>query len=352
MPEVLVDTSTLIGLALAAATKGIPAGDTNSLWRHHVDIDGGIDALVLSEKVLFDKPSIDRNTEDLPTLGQFTTMGRLVGDHAESEVYAAVGKNYLHHIEGTPAALDLFRMHTTPEIAAEVGARVYFPSASWEDVASELQDDGAKDLAVALHARFASHGPRWGAACALLLRTLYYDELQRSYGVDLVLHPLKAAYRETPRSSESSVLNIFDKTVREAFYRRKKDWLGRDEVTVDIPLLTQFVLGKCRSWADLPGVIADIRTSEVAAKFREGVSELGDALRQRQNETVDAVLAELSARQAEWSKQLGSGRLTKKLSLSVPFIGVHADFNVPDRKLKQSPADKILGFVQLLLQSS
>lgn len=52
MIGVIVDTSTLIALALATREKNVPAVDTHEFWSYHGGIDGGIDALVLNERIL------------------------------------------------------------------------------------------------------------------------------------------------------------------------------------------------------------------------------------------------------------------------------------------------------------
>jgi hypothetical protein len=348
--QVIVDTSTLIALALATKERDIPAGDTRELWEYHGGIDGGIEALILNETVLIDRPSVDRNASNLPELMQFASIGQSATTETESDIYSAVTMAYVPHLKGGSSSTDLFRMHTEEWIAAEVGAASYYPSSDWRDIETELTNPEARELASRLRDKFAKHTPYSGAACALLLRTLYYDYLQRRCEADLVLHPLKAIYREAPKSSAgSSVLQLFDSKVRAAFYDRKKRWLGRDDLTISVPMLTNFILASCKSWEDLARVVFEVRVSPAAAKFREGMSELGAALRAKENAKVDEVLGELSAREVEWSRQLGSGGASKRISLSVPFIGVGTEITIPDKKLKVSTGDKILGFVHMLL---
>ena len=350
MAQVIVDTSTLIALALATKERDILAGNTRQLWEYHGGIDGGIEALVLNETVLIDKPSVDRNSSDLPELMQFTSIGRPATTETESDIYSAVTAAYMPHLKGSSSSADLFRMHTEEWIAAEVGAANYYPSSDWRDIETELTNPEARELAARIRAKFAKHTPYSGAACALLLRTLYYDYLQRKCEADLVLHPLKAIYRESPKSSGgSSVLQVFDSKVRAAFYDRKKRWLGRSDLDITVPMLTNFILASCKSWGDLPQVLFEVRASPAAVRFREGMTELGAALRAKQNSKVDEILGELSAREVEWSRQLGSLGASKRISLSVPFIGVGTEITVPDKKLKASTADKILGFVHILL---
>jgi len=347
---VIVDTSTLIGLSLAAQEQAVPPRDTVALWHYHGDIDGGINAIVLYEDILVDQASVDRNLGDLPMLEAFAAFASHISGSPEASVYSAIEAKYLGQVQGSRKSTQLFGMHTDASTAREVGVARRYPSATWRDIEREL-GPGAKQLARGLREKLAPFVPSSGAACALLLRTLYYDELQRRSQTDLILHPAKAIFRDPTPGEGSSVLDVFDERVRKAFSERKRDWLGRDELSVEVPLLSEYVLGQCKAWTDLPKVLADLRHTKQAREFRRGIEALCSALKARDNVTVDKILGQLEAQCQQWEVQLGILRRTKKIRLSVPLIGVSTEVDIPDNTLSKSAADKIIGFVHLLLSA-
>jgi hypothetical protein len=192
------------------------------------------------------------------------------------------------------------------------------------------------------------------------LRTFYYDALHQMAGCDLVLHPLKASVYEPPADESAkvlgkSVLDNFDADVRREFYERKARWLARRDTRIETPMLTEYVLRQCKSWSDLPQVVSDLRESRQARRFRTGITELNEARLHDDNKEIDKILAALDAARLEWQKALPAGGLKTTITLSVPFLrvlGVEKDFRVPDVKLNKSAADRLLGFVHLLLQKS
>jgi hypothetical protein len=115
-----------------------------------------------------------------------------------------------------------------------------------------------------------------------------------------------------------NILGMFDSTVRKAFYERKKRWLGRSDMSINIPMLTSYVLNKCRSWEGLSSVIRDVRESKDARLFREGLNELLDAVRSHDNLQADSIFSELSAAADQWSRHL-QVRPESSIGMSVPI---------------------------------
>lgn len=368
MTQTILDTSSLIALALAQRDSDIRAGDSHSFWCAHGGIDAAIEALVLHDDLVFDGPSIRRNLDALPELGALTSHGELLWESdttLESRIYSSILRTYVPQIAKTDQSLvDLFRMHMEDWMAAEVGVKGCFPSVHWGTILRQLNGE-ASALASSLQERFGVNTPMSGAACALLLRTLYYDRLQQFASAHLILHPLKGAFlggikeEDDPKAlppdggwKSSTILSIFDEKVRRAFYERKKHWLGRVDLQFEVPILTNFVLGRCKTWRDLTAVVGDVRNSSKARGFREGMRYLTNAVTKRQNKEVDEILSRLSAAATEWSTDLRPKSLTRKVRVTLPIINVGSELDVPDIKLGKNAGDHLLVFVSSLLLES
>jgi hypothetical protein len=354
VPSAIVDTSSLITLGLAERTKEVPSGDVAAFHRTFGGIDQAIEALVLYDDVYLDAPSVKRNIDALPELHAYIEDCKLVAEKSgiESLVYQSILADCVPHIGGKGGDFeDLLQMHTADWMVREVGIRDWYPSAEWRDIEAELTAD-AKLAAAGIRERIASKIPYSSAAVLQLLRTLYYDRLQQIYGVDLVLHPLKAALRIQDKRSGLNILDMFDKSVRKAFLERKREWLGRDDLRADIPMLTSFVLNKCKTWNDLPKVIRDVRASKSAVGFRRGLDELLQAVARHDNQTVDAILVALAKSAESWSKKLKVDRPTKKISVSIPIVGISTKFAVPDKHIGKTPGSALLVFLHAVVSGA
>jgi hypothetical protein len=351
MKPTLVDTSTLITLALAIEDATTPFRDAAAMRAMYgAGLDGAIGAFVLYDDLRVDQPSISRNIEKLPSLELVTAIAPVVPtDLDEDGVYHAVAERYLRHLDVDAHLEGLAMLEADAATTAEVGTSTFGPAGSWREVESELSG-AAAGLARRLRETFGATGPASASACATLLRTLYYDQLQQTIGADLIVHPAKAAVREPATGAPVRILDAFDADVRSAFAARRTRWLGNDEVSFEIPLLTEYVLTRCGTWRDLPAVIADLRTCKRAADFRRGVSDILLAVAAGNHAAVNAELEKLDAARAAWQHELGSGGVSKTISLSVPLLPISADIEVPDRKLIPKASDRILSFVHLLLQ--
>jgi hypothetical protein len=352
----IIDTSSLIALALAEQESDIVRGDTHTFWRSHGGIDGAIEAFILYDDLVLDGPSLHRNADRLPQLHGYAKRCRLIGvaEDFEDRVYQSVLNNYVPHVEvSNPAYRDLFHMHTQAWMAAEVGARAYSPSVGWREIEHFLTGQAAL-VAAGLRKRFGENVPMAGAACALLLRTLYYFQLQQWHSTDLILHPLKGRFLEAPPRYGAHILGMFDDSVRTAFHERKTKWLGRSDLSFEIPALTSFVLNQCRSWKDLLRVVEEVRESKPAVQFRAGLNELLHALARRDNLTVDAILGELERACESWSRSLSESREEKKrlFRVSVPILGVAPTHTATEGDAEQSPARQLLVFIHAVMSES
>ena len=353
MKPIVVDTSTLITLALATDECAIAPGNIGPMRvRYGGGLDGAISALVLYDDLVVDQSSLSRNVERLPSLARVRdiTNARNI-DVDENTVYAAVASIYLSRLDPNAHLSALALLEADLSATAEVGTSAFGPAGAWREVENELSG-AAAELARHLRELFGAYAPASGAACATLLRSLYYDYLHQVIGADLIVHPAKAAIREPLSGAPVRILDAFDKDVRTAFAERRKRWFGDGYLSFQVPLLTEYVLRRCKDWRDLPNVVSDLRHSKRATAFRGGVTDLLTATSTSNNKDVNRELERLDAARELWQRELGRGRATKTLSLSVPFLSISSDWNVPDLKLNPSPSERILSFVHLLLESS
>lgn len=364
MRRTILDTSSVITLALAQQNTEIRARDSLAMHSEYGGLDLAIQAFILHEDIVFDSPSIKRNIEQLPALLDFYKLGSPLWEDdltLERRVYESLLETHIPHMQKPDDAFGFFRMHTEKWMAAEVGAGFHYPSAGWRDIERELTPEG-RLLANSLESLFGDQTPTWGAACATLLRTLYYDRLQQLASADLILHPLKGrflgniesdgSFTERGKEIGSNILSVFDQGARKAFYERKQKWLGRQDLTYQVPMLTSYVLNRCRSWRDLSKVIEEVRESKEARSFRESVSHLLVAADDHKNQEVDEILTAISAAAEYWTKSLSQPKLTKKIKISVPIIGVGLDVDVPDVKLNPSHGERVLVFIHMLMDGS
>ena len=178
MLRVILDTSSLIELALAARRERPLEEPSIDFYRSFGGLRHAIEALVLYDEIAVDAPSIRRNLEKLPELDDYVSWCTPVAVEtgAESRIYEAVLNECVPHIEIGTDSFDPFRMHTQDWMAAEVGAKRWYPSARWRDIEAELTDS-ARVSAEAMRKRFEGQIPYSGAALLQLLRTFYYDRL-------------------------------------------------------------------------------------------------------------------------------------------------------------------------------
>src|ERR1044071_263574 len=353
MRPIVVDTSTLITLALATEEHAIAPGNVGPMrGRYGGGLDGAISALVLYDDLVVDQSSVSRNIQRLPSLQRVRDITNTRNiDVDEETVYAAVAKVYISRLDPNAHLSALAMLEADLATTAEVGTSAFGPAGAWREVENELSG-AAAELTRQLREMFGAYAPASGAACATLLRSLYYDFLHQSIGADLIVHPAKAAVREPQSGAPVLILDAFDKEVRTAFAERRKRWFGDRYLSFQVPLLTEYVLGRCKKWYDLPSVVSDLRESKRAIGFRRGVSDLLFAKAIGNNKEVNRELEQLDAALELWQRELGSGTASKTLSLSVPFLPISSDWELPDMKLNPAPSDRILSFVHLLLETS
>ncbi len=356
MPSVLLDTSSLISLALTQQKSGRSRPQIDD-FKVSTGVDEAIEALVLYDDILVDGPSVARNNATYPEMEPFVSVCRQIatGDGEEEAIYRGATAAFIDRIVQVANPLDdLFDCPLEQWMGAETGVPIYYPSTNWLDVEARLGGEAAR-MAAMIRVKSGIDAPSSAVVCTQLLRTLYYSRLQQDYQADLILHPLKGAYYEPSDGvrTGNTILNLFDETVKRAFYERKAKWLGRPEVSFKVPLLTSYVVNTSRSWTDLPATIIELRNSSQARRFREGLSVFIAAADGHDNQKMDTIISQLSTAAEDWSKDINVKGLTKAVRVTVPLINMSSELNVPDKKIgAATPSEKMLVFIHTLLSRS
>ena len=349
--SVLIDTSTLITVALASDERTIEITDTVAMRRKYGSgLDGAISAMILYDDPLVDRASLDRNTPQLPSLDRLRKTWRAGEVEAdEDSVYALVGEKYVAHLDAAKHLEGLAVLEADAALVAEVNSQ-FGPAGSWREIERELHGE-ARKLAIELREMFGASAPASAAACGTLLRTFYYDCVQQVIGADLVVHPAKAVLREESRGAATRILDAFENSVRAVFMERRRMYLG-EYSDYQVPMLTQYVLSHAKSWADIPEAVLKVRNSSKAATFREGVCELLEGATEQDRSRQQRALEKLDTARLAWQEELGPTTVTTPVTLSVPILGVEKEWKFPDIVVNRRAADKVLPFVHLLLKST
>lgn len=352
MLDVILDTSSLISFTLASKYHEFPPGDLSGFHRLERGFDNTIEALVLYENIWIDGPSYQRNLEKYPELKSIVKHCRVIELDAadEQEAYRSIYE-LQNHIQGNSLTVDLFRGHTQTWMTDECDAGRTYPSSRWSDIENVLPEN-LREFALLLRSNLGKFIPYSGAACLAILLTFYYQSLQRMVGADLLLDPWKGYFYEQ-RGTAPNILDMFDKSVRVAYYERKKKWLGREKIEIVFPLLTQFVFNKSNSWRDVLDISIQLRHSKEAITFRKGMAQLTEAIETNDNKLVDESISSLQNAQEIWSRRLGAPLVPDRtISITVPFIEVGTEFTIPNISIQKRASDKILVFIHLLLRHS
>ena len=121
---------------------------------------------------------------------------------------------------------------------------------------------------------------------------------------------------------------------------------------MQIPMLTNYVLNRCRSWSDLLKVVLDLREGRPAREFRKDIDRLLNAVDSRDNAQVDEILSKLEAAADAWSRSLHQVGPKRRVKINIPFVGIGTEFHVPDIRLQNRPGDAILVFIHEVLSGA
>lgn len=356
---VILDITSLISLSAVTGLPDVPKEERPYFWSRTGRLDTAIEALILYDSVLLDGPSWERNCERSPALTDFSRFCQPIAIDKERErkIYGSITSNFINRLEATIDNYEgLYGYDTLRIILGELGFPLNvrasgFASMGWEEVANVLSEGPATAVRSLKH-RFERFSDDALTACLFLLRTLYYYQLQQECGVDLIVHPIRGAYFQNKPRIGANILGIFDQTVRREFEARKSEWLGLHNAHLELPLLTSYVLGKCDRWTDLLDVIEEIRSGDAAVNFRKGLRSLTAAIEDSDNKTIDDILMDLKSAKERWAQTLNAEGPRRKVQISVPYIGVSTDIEVPQFRLRKRDGEKMLVFIHTLLSEA
>jgi hypothetical protein len=350
----ILDTSSLIRIALAQQDHDTARGDLRAFWSSHFGIDGAIEAYVLYDDLLLDGPSVRRNENRLPGVARLSEGCRLIDltEAQERGIYQSVLDSYLVHLSSARTFMtEMNEMDVQQWKAGQAGVR-YDSETLWGDIERRLSPE-AQAIVASSSAVPDRAGQHFGGnAWLTLLRTLYYDRLQQGVGVDLIVHPNKGAFLAASPGTGPNIVRLFDESVRTAFAARKETWLGLPDDGLEVPLLTSYVLRRCRTWQDLTSVLLDLKHSKEARAFRSELNEFIDACKQGHNDDADEMMSALSDASSRWSKTLKVDGPKRRVTFSIPIINVGTDIDLPVPGVRRSPGDRILVFIHQLLDGS
>ncbi|GAB4015302.1 hypothetical protein GCM10028808_40260 [Spirosoma migulaei] len=186
-----------------------------------------------------------------------------------------------------------------------------------------------------------------------IIRAFYYNELQKTFNCNLVLHPFKGLFVSTNTSLQSRFLSIFDQEVRKKREDITFKWINEKNLFFKFPILTKYILGQTKPGFGLAHVINKVRESKEAKYFREGINEVCIAIDNNDQVEIERVCLSLEKASIDWAKEIGldPSKYLKKISISIPVyggLGGDIKFNIPKAKLGTS--DKILTFIHELLE--
>lgn len=352
---VILDLTSLTRLAGMIRLPNVPKEERIHLGYRAGDVDTAIEALVLYDSVLLDGHAWETNLEKIPELAEFSRLCQPIpiSPEKERQIYESLTSNFVNRLVASIDNYDgLCTLDTVRSILLETGIRFPlgggFGSFTWDELENGLSEGPATAIRSLKH-RFGLYSQDASAACLLLLRTLYYHELQSHLGSDLILHPIRGVYFQSKPRIGANILGIFDQTIRSEFEARKREWLGQHNPNIELPLLTSYVFSKCDTWKNLSNVIEEVRSQDAAVDFRNGLRTLRTAIDHSDNKIIDEILRDLKSANEKWAKNLNAEGPKRKLHISVPYIGISTDIEVPKFRVRKRPGEKMLVFIHTLL---
>jgi hypothetical protein len=150
---------------------------------------------------------------------------------------------------------------------------------------------------------------------------------------------MRGVYFQSKPRVGANILGMFDQTIRNEFEARKREWLGLHNPNIELPLLTSYVFRKCDAWKNLLTVIEEVRSQGAAVDFRNGLRALRLAIDRSDNKTIDEVLKDLKSAKDKWAEDLNADGPKRKLNISVPYIGISTDIEVPKFRVRKRPGE-------------
>lgn len=365
MLDVLIDTSSLISFAQITDDQSIFSSNQqiDSLLSSHPSfhIQGfcnTLESLILYDNIWYDDLSIQRNRSRVTLEELIKHCYSLKVDRSQESIHYGLVRELFEGIRNEPEAISrlqkaLLRSGLISGEFQEENLSFDTTSISWTFIERRLPEN-LLELVNYIQAILGEFTNASGPALLSIIRAVYYQSLQQIYDVDLVLHPSKVLlYGNLESGQPTSIIENFEKRVRDSYRDRRQNWLGSEPLQVKLPMLTQYVLKKSNSIKDIIPIILEVRQSNKAIEFREGISQLRQAIEKNDNVLQDQIFSLLDKAAEAWSQDL-SGQIypLRKLTISVPMVGgLGIELPVPVPPIRKRPGDKILVFIHEILKS-
>jgi hypothetical protein len=367
MTSTIVDTSSLLSMMYANSfnlSRQYMLSDSEYISLAN-DITSGVEALVLFDDILVDKPSFIRAVARYPSLKK---LGEFVG--YVNECHSLEMERYKESVEYIIA-------NTTPSYLLRNWLRNVSIMSGWNPHGTAQKLGGGIDMRfinklrekldviiLSEHTRITrgfSSLNTTDTQCVEIIRLFYYLTTQAIIGSHLSLQQgranlLQKLPLDTPGCAPvgASVIATFHERVREAYQDRKKAWLGESPVSFRVPLLADYVLTRCREGERLLDIVLALRCSKEARRFRKEITFLSKSLSHRNGKDVDKVLSRLEIECDRWSHNLNHNPNVVKhcISISIPFIGIGVDLSFGMQKMVPQHGDAILIFIHKLISTA
>lgn len=186
-----------------------------------------------------------------------------------------------------------------------------------------------------------------------LARLLYYIEIQKSTGINLIVHPAKEFFLEQKKGIAGSILNLFLSEIDGRQAETAAKWLGERSVSFKLPPIIRRILSiKSDKGCRFSDAILYLRDSKEARRFRDDVKLLEDAIQKNDIDTINDIVSELECYSKRWREGLrmdpfGYERVVK---IAIPMIGgpsIDIKINIP--RFFKKPGEGIAIFAHKVL---
>lgn len=358
MSGTIIDTTSLIALAAYDNSKNIYFLQKG--MDKYTTALSGIEALIISDNIVIDFPSFDRNLKKYPQLNQLSTIAHFINtnERDEDECYERC-TDVIVPMMNRPGdfLVDMHRRHISEIDYCElsVNKNDFAPSTYWSDLSGRLSK-GENNIVKALESKLGKHTPFSGAALTTLIRFLYYTICQDIHQNNLSLHFIKSSWLtgigrmrfEGEERTAKSIIDVFDEDVSSTFKNNLNKWIGKDNLEMDIPVLSKFVQKNRSKDSNFIEDIVRIRNLKVCKDFRSGIKSLQDSIEKKDSVAVKKTIGgiERYVNDVKAGFDVNPGRSSHKIAFSIPFIGgLGTEISIGIPKYRKSPKDKILTFL-------
>ena len=134
--------------------------------------------------------------------------------------------------------------------------------------------------------------------------------------------------------------------------KQEDEWLGQCDDSLNCPMVAAYVLNRADNIDDIIKQIVELRNSEEARSFREGLSTLISLVKKGSNNEVCNILNELNDIRECWESNMGDFpkfyTKTIHVSTSLPFIEAGMNVDVSTKR-KNETTIKLLTLVHKLI---